>query len=42
MIIKYFSNNLIHFKKFNEGIIILNKLAKKIKNIHRLNIFSLK
>ena len=34
--------SLINSNKFKIGIIILNKLVKKIKNIIKWNIFSLK
>ena len=42
MIIKSLQLNLINFNKLKKEMIILNKQTKKIKNIHKLNIFSLK
>ena len=42
MIIIHFSKNLINFNKFNKEKIILDQLVKKIQNITKLNIFSLK
>ena len=42
MIIRDLYLNLINFNKFKKELIILNKLAKKIINTIRLNIFSLK
>jgi len=40
MFIKYFYLNLDNFNKFNKGIIILDQLINKIKNVINLNIFN--
>ena len=41
MIIKNLYLNLINFNKFKKEVIILNLLIEKIKNIYKLNTFSL-
>ena len=43
MVINYLLINLNNFKKFNRELMIFSKLfVKEIKNILKLNIFSLK
>ena len=42
MIIKNLYLSLTNLKKFKKELVILDKLVKKTKNIHKLNIFSLK
>ena len=42
MIIRNLYSYLINFNKYNIEMIILELLAKKIKNIAKLNIFNLK
>ena len=42
MIIKNLLENLINLNKYKKGIIILDYLINKIKNIIKLSIFSLK
>ena len=42
MVIRNLYKNLINFNKFKKEYIILNQLIKKLKNIFKLNISSLK
>jgi hypothetical protein len=42
MIIRHLLNNLTNFNKYKKGIIILDYLINKIKNIIELSIFNLK
>ena len=42
MIIRIFYKNLANFNKLNKEMIILNQSIKRITNIIKLNIFSLK